>query len=79
MRTKCNMASSGFQAVSGRAVVADFDGGDGGSVTSDAGAVLLGQVDAALSTLPRREQAVARAVFGLPTHPRVKPDGTPRD
>ena len=40
MRTEHPAASGAFQAVSGRAVAADFDGG---SVTSDAGALLLGQ------------------------------------
>ncbi len=45
MRMECSAAPGDFQAVSGRAVVADFDGG---SMTSDAGALLLGQADAAV-------------------------------
>ena len=50
MRTECPAASGGFQAVSGRAVVADVDGG---SVTSDAGALPLGQADAAFGPADR--------------------------
>ena len=50
MRTECNAAPGVFQAVSGRAVVADFDGG---SMTSDAGALLLGQADARVGLVDR--------------------------
>ena len=45
MRTERPAASGAFRAVSGRAVVADFDGG---SMISDTGALLLGQADAAV-------------------------------
>ena len=50
MRTERPAASGAFQAVSGRAVAADFDGG---SVTSDAGALPLGQADAAVGPVDR--------------------------
>ena len=50
MRTECSAAPGAFQAVSGRAVVADFDGG---SMTSDAGALLLGQADARVGLVDR--------------------------
>ncbi len=50
MRTECSAALGAFQAVSGRAVVADFDGG---SMTSDAGALLLGQADAVIGLVDR--------------------------
>ena len=50
MRAECSAASGAFQAVSGRKVVAEFDGG---SVTSDAGALLLGEADAATGLLDR--------------------------
>ena len=50
MRTECSAASGAIQAVSGRAVVADFDGG---SMTSDAGALLLGQADARVGLVDR--------------------------
>ena len=50
MRTERPAASGAVQAVSGRAVVADFDGG---SVISDAGAPLLGQADAAVGLVDR--------------------------
>ena len=41
MPTECNRDLFGFEAVEGRQVVAAFDGGQ---VTSDAGALLLGAV-----------------------------------
>ena len=50
MRTECSAALGAVQAVSGRAVVADFDGR---SVTSDAGALLLGQADARVGLVDR--------------------------
>lgn len=43
MRTECNADLCGFAAVEGHAVVAAFDGG---KMTSDAGAMLLGATDA---------------------------------
>jgi hypothetical protein len=45
MPTDCNPALFEFPAVEGRAVVASFDGG---AITSDAGALLLGQTDRAI-------------------------------
>ena len=50
MRAEHPAASGAFRAVSGRAVVADFDGG---LVTSDAGALLLGQADTAVGPVAR--------------------------
>jgi Transposase DDE domain group 1 len=50
MPTECSPDLFGFEAVEGRAVVAAFDGG---VVTSDAGALLLGRLDRALG-LTRR-------------------------
>ena len=50
MQAECSAASGVFQAVSGRKVVAGFDGG---SVTSDAGALLLGRADAAVGLVDR--------------------------
>jgi hypothetical protein len=43
MQTDCIPDSFGFVAVEGRSVVAGFDGG---SITSDAGPMLLGATDA---------------------------------
>ncbi len=60
MRTKRPAASGAFQAVSGRAVAVDFDGG---SMTSDAGALLLGQADAAAGLMDRLAACFA--------HPRL--------
>ena len=42
MPTECNAKTYGFARVESRAVVASFDGG---AVTSDAGALLLGATD----------------------------------
>ena len=50
MRTECSAASGAFQAVSGRAVAVDFDGG---SMTSDSGALPLGQADAVIRPVDR--------------------------
>ena len=50
MRTERPAASGVIQAVSGRAVAVDFDGG---SATSDAGALLLGQADAVVGPVDR--------------------------
>ncbi len=50
MLAECSAASGAFQAVSGRKAVAEFDGG---SVTSDAGALLLGRADAAVGLVDR--------------------------
>ena len=49
-RQTCNPALFAFPPVEGRAVVASFDGG---AITSDAGALLLGQTDCALRLTER--------------------------
>ena len=50
MPTECSADLFGFVAVAGRAVVAAFDGG---TMTSDAGAVLLGATDRAIGLVER--------------------------
>ena len=45
MPTECNHESFEFPSVEGRHLVASFDGG---AITSDAGALLLGQNDRAI-------------------------------
>ena len=50
MRTECIPDIFGFEAVEGRQVVAAFDGG---AITSDAGALLLGATDRALRMVDR--------------------------
>ena len=50
MPTECNATLFEFEAVERRAVVAGFDGGD---ITSNAGALLLGQVDRGLCLIRR--------------------------
>ena len=50
MPTECSLDLFGFARVAGRAVVAAFDGG---TLTSDAGAVLLGAADRAIRLIER--------------------------
>src|SRR5271168_2428298 len=50
MRTECSADLFGFARVEGRAVVAGFDGG---RMTSDAGAMLLGATDRAIGLIER--------------------------
>jgi hypothetical protein len=50
MQTECNPKLFDFARVEGRAVVASFDGG---KITSDAGALLLGATDKALGLISR--------------------------
>ena len=50
MRTECIPDFFGFEAVEGREVVAAFDGG---AITSDAGALLLGATDRAIKMMDR--------------------------
>ena len=50
MPTECNPNLFGFARVEGRAVVASFDGG---AITSDAGALLLGRTDGAIRLVDR--------------------------
>lgn len=50
MPTECSSDLFGFARVEGRAVVASFDGG---AMTSDAGALLLGATDRAIRVVDR--------------------------
>jgi Transposase DDE domain group 1 len=50
MQTECSADLFGFAPVEGRAVVAGFDGG---RMTSDAGALLLGATDRAIRLIER--------------------------
>ena len=50
MPTQCSAEALSFAPVAGRAVVADFDGG---AITSDAGALLLGATDRAIRLVER--------------------------
>jgi hypothetical protein len=50
MRTECNAELFGFARVQGRSVVAAFDGG---KITLDAGALLLGASDRATGMIVR--------------------------
>ena len=50
MQTECIPDMFGFEVVEGRAVVAAFDGG---AITSDAGALLLGATDRAIRLVDR--------------------------
>ncbi len=56
MPTECNRDLFGFEAVEGRQVVAAFDGGQ---VTSDAGALLLGAVNRAIGLMGRLARCFA--------------------
>ena len=50
MPTECSATQMEFASVEGRAVVAAFDGG---TITSDAGALLLGSTDRAIGLVER--------------------------
>ena len=50
MPTECSADLFGFECVEGRTVVAGFDGG---TMTSDAGALLLGATDRAIRLVER--------------------------
>ena len=50
MPTQCSRDLFGYEVVEGRQVVAAFDGG---AVTSDAGALLLGATDRAIGLVAR--------------------------
>ena len=50
MQTECSADLFGFARVEGRAVMAAFDGG---KITSDAGALLLGATDRAIRVVDR--------------------------
>jgi len=50
MATECKQDSFGFARVEGRDVVAAFDGG---TITSDAGGLLLGATDRAIGLIER--------------------------
>ena len=51
--TECNQSNFGFEACGGREVVARFDGG---TISSDGGALLLRQTDKQINLLPRLAQ-----------------------
>ena len=61
MRTECSADLFGFAAVEGREVVGGFDGG---AITSDAGALLLGAADRAIKLQCAVHQACACALQG---------------
>ena len=63
MPTECNLKLFDFAPVEGRRVVAAFDGG---AITSDAGALLLGETDRAIGL---SERFCMRA---SPTHARLE-------
>ena len=76
MQTECNPDLFGFARVEGRAVVAAFDGG---TITSDAGALLLEQTDKAIRLInrlagcfadARRPELIEHKVKTLNTAPR---------
>jgi hypothetical protein len=48
--TECNQSNFGFEGCGGREIVARFDGG---TISSDGGALLLRQIDRRLNLLPR--------------------------
>ena len=50
MQTECSPALFEFEAVDGKKIVAGFDGG---TITSDAGVLLLGQLDRGLGLIRR--------------------------
>ena len=54
MQTECSVDLFGFAAVDGRKVVGGFDGG---AITSDAGALLLGAADRAIGLTQRLARA----------------------
>src|SRR2546421_4317538 len=56
MQTECSADLFGFARVEGRAVVAGFDGG---KMTSDAGALLLGATDRAIRLVDRFAECFA--------------------
>src|SRR6516164_8091168 len=56
MQTECSADLFGFAPVAGRAVVAGFDGG---RMTSDAGALLLGATDRAIRLVERFAECFA--------------------
>ena len=56
MQTDCITDAFGFAPVEGRKVVAGFDGG---AITSDAGALLLGAADRAIGLVDRLAQCFA--------------------
>src|SRR3954451_23851840 len=51
--TECNQSSFGFEGCGRREIVARFDGG---TISSDGGALLLRQTDKTLNLLPRRKE-----------------------
>ena len=72
MPTECNATLFEFEAVERRAVVAGFDGGD---ITSNAGALLLGQVDRGLGLMRVNTVPVVNAIQALKADPDVRVRG----
>jgi hypothetical protein len=83
MQTQCRTDLFGFAPVERRAVVA---GSDGGRITSDAGALLLGATDRAIQLVERFAGCFTLRLDGadhagtesLPTRRRSKPDSNCR-
>src|SRR5260221_3765841 len=66
MQTECSPDMFGFEAVEGRQVIAAFDGG---AITSDAGALLLGATDRAIRMVDRLASCfVDRRAAGAAEH-----------
>lgn len=59
MTTDCNSPQLEFQGLTRRAVVASFDGG---TLTSDGGALLLAEVDRRLGLLEQFARLVSRTI-----------------
>ena len=67
MQTECIADIFGFEAVEGRQVVAAFDGG---AITSDAGALLLGATDRAIRMVDRLAPCLSRRFLPARQTPR---------
>ena len=61
MPTRCSATGMAFGRAGGRELVAEFDGG---LVTSDAGALLLGGTDQAIGLVVGSPPALARVAIG---------------
>ena len=66
MPTECNPTLFEFAPVEGRQVVAAFDGG---AITSDAGALLLGETDRAIRLTDRFASCFIDAAYALHERP----------
>jgi hypothetical protein len=67
MPTECTRDSFGFEPVEGREVVAAFDGG---AISSDAGALLLGATDRAINMMDRFAKCGGGGGAHRRSHPR---------